>query len=170
MHVVLEPVQDSGCIISHDGYNVRPEDAVEARFAFGNGFFGMRAVRSVRSKFSASRDTNHSVMRKPTASLRYLTLLLPLLLATCAAPTQWKKAGVDDATIAKDTSACRVAARDEALRRYPYAFSGSPSLGAGGMVVSQQRDDTHRSVVEAASFSSCMQDKGYAQTSSSQSQ
>jgi len=123
----------------------------------------------IRSKFNASRDTDHSVMRYPTATLRYLALLLPLLLATCAAPTHWKKVGVDDATIAKDTSDCRVAAREEALRRYPNAFSGSPSLGAGGMVVSQQRDDTHRSVVEAASFNSCMQDKGYEQTSSSQS-
>jgi hypothetical protein len=96
------------------------------------------------------------------AILRHPALLLPVLLATCAAPTQWKKAGVDDATIAKDASDCRVAARDEALRRYPYAFGGSPSLGAGGMVVSQQRDDTHRAVVESASFNSCMQDKGYA--------
>jgi hypothetical protein len=48
---------------------------------------------------------------------RRATLLLPVLLATCAAPTQWKKAGVDDVTIAKVTSDCRVAARDEALRR-----------------------------------------------------
>ena len=102
----------------------------------------------------------------PMVIRRHLVLLLPLLLATCAAPTQWKKAGADDATMAKDTSACRVAARDEALRRYPYAFSGSPSLGAGGMVVSQQRDDTHRAVVESASFNSCMQDKGYAPPSS----
>ena len=101
----------------------------------------------------------------PMVIRRHLALLLPLLLATCAAPTYWKKAGVDGATIAKDTSDCRVAAREEALRRYPNAFSGSPSLGAGGMVVSQQRDDTQRSVVEAASFNSCMQDKGYAQTS-----
>jgi trehalose/maltose hydrolase-like predicted phosphorylase len=47
MHDVLEPVQDSGWILSHDGYNVQSESAVESRFAFGNGFLGMRAARSV---------------------------------------------------------------------------------------------------------------------------
>jgi hypothetical protein len=105
-----------------------------------------------------------------TATRKYFALLLPMLLATCATPTQWKKAGADDATIAKDTSDCRVAAREEALRRYPYASSAPASLGASGTVASQQRDDTHRSVVEAASFSSCMQGKAYALTSSPQSQ
>ena len=102
----------------------------------------------------------------PMVMRRQFALLLPLLLATCAAPKQWKKAGVGVATTAQDTSDCRAAARDDVLRRYPNAFSGSPSLGAGGMVVSQHRDDTHRSAVEAASFNSCMQAKGYAPSSS----
>jgi hypothetical protein len=101
------------------------------------------------------------------ATRRYLALLLPLLLATCAAPTPWKKTGADDAMIAKDTADCRVVGRDEALRRYPHGFSG-PALGAGG-IASQQRDDTQRAAVEAASFNSCMQAKGYAPPSSPQS-
>jgi hypothetical protein len=110
----------------------------------------------------ASRDLNHLLMRKPTASLGYLALLLPPLLATCTAPTRWKKAGADAATMAKETADCRVVGREEALRRYPYGFSGP----AGGMVISQQRDDTQRAVVKAASFNSCMQAKGYAPPSS----
>jgi trehalose/maltose hydrolase-like predicted phosphorylase len=47
MHDVLEPMQDSGWVLSHQGYDVLSESAVESRFAFGNGFLGMRAARSV---------------------------------------------------------------------------------------------------------------------------
>ena len=108
-------------------------------------------------------------MENQMATRGHLVLLLPLLLATCAAPTQWKKAGAVDATMAKDTADCRVVGRDEASRRYPYGFGGPASSGPGGMVVSQQRDDTQRAVVEAATFNSCMQAKGYAPTSSPQS-
>jgi hypothetical protein len=43
----LEPTQEPGWVLSHDGYNVLTESAVESRFAFGNGFLGMRAARSV---------------------------------------------------------------------------------------------------------------------------
>src|SRR4029450_5133495 len=43
----LEPTQEPACVLSHDGYNVLTESAVESRFAFGNGFLGMRAARSV---------------------------------------------------------------------------------------------------------------------------
>jgi trehalose/maltose hydrolase-like predicted phosphorylase len=44
---VLDPTQEPGWILSHEGYNVLSESAVESRFAFGNGFLGMRAARSV---------------------------------------------------------------------------------------------------------------------------
>jgi trehalose/maltose hydrolase-like predicted phosphorylase len=44
---VLEPTQDPGWVLRHDGYNVLTESGVESRFAFGNGFLGMRAARSV---------------------------------------------------------------------------------------------------------------------------
>ena len=47
MHDALEPTQDPGWILSHEGYNVLTESAVESRLAFGNGFLGMRAARSV---------------------------------------------------------------------------------------------------------------------------
>src|SRR5262249_36983195 len=33
--------------LSHDGYDVLSESAIESRLAFGNGFLGMRAARSV---------------------------------------------------------------------------------------------------------------------------
>jgi trehalose/maltose hydrolase-like predicted phosphorylase len=44
---VLEPTQDPGWVLSHEGYNVLTESALESSFAFGNGFLGMRAARSV---------------------------------------------------------------------------------------------------------------------------
>ena len=47
MHEALQPTQDSGWVLSHEGYNVLTESAVESRLAFGNGFLGMRAARSV---------------------------------------------------------------------------------------------------------------------------
>src|SRR6516164_993073 len=47
MHDTLEATQDPGWVLSHEGYNVLSESAVESRFAFGNGLLGMRAARSV---------------------------------------------------------------------------------------------------------------------------
>src|SRR5690348_13483163 len=43
----LEPTQDSGWVLTHEGYNVLTENAVESRFALGNGFLGVRASRPV---------------------------------------------------------------------------------------------------------------------------
>jgi trehalose/maltose hydrolase-like predicted phosphorylase len=43
----LQPTQDPDWVLSHEGYNVLTESAVESRFAFGNGFLGMRAARSI---------------------------------------------------------------------------------------------------------------------------
>ena len=40
MHEALEPSQDPGWLLSHEGYNVLTESAVESRLAFGNGFLG----------------------------------------------------------------------------------------------------------------------------------
>ena len=37
----LQPTQDPSWVLSHEGYNVLTERAVESRFAFGNGFLGM---------------------------------------------------------------------------------------------------------------------------------
>jgi trehalose/maltose hydrolase-like predicted phosphorylase len=47
MHEALEPTQDLGWLLTHEGYNVLSESALESRLAFGNGFLGMRAARSV---------------------------------------------------------------------------------------------------------------------------
>ena len=47
MHEALEPTQDIGWVLSHEGYNELTEDAVESRLAIGNGFLGVRAARSV---------------------------------------------------------------------------------------------------------------------------
>ena len=43
----LQPTRDPDWVLSHEGYNVLTESAVESRFAFGNGFLGMRAARSI---------------------------------------------------------------------------------------------------------------------------
>src|SRR6185312_14429051 len=43
----FQPTTAPGWILSHDGYSVLTESAVESRFAFGNGFLGMRAARAV---------------------------------------------------------------------------------------------------------------------------
>jgi len=47
MHEPMVSTQDSGWVLSHEGYNVLTESALESRFALGNGFLGMRAARSV---------------------------------------------------------------------------------------------------------------------------
>ena len=47
MHEALQPTQDPGWVLTHEGYNVLTENAVESRFALGNGFLGMRASRPV---------------------------------------------------------------------------------------------------------------------------
>src|SRR5262249_32762292 len=47
MHEALEPTQDPGWLLSHQGYNVLTESAVESGLALGNGFLGIRAARSV---------------------------------------------------------------------------------------------------------------------------
>ncbi len=44
---MLETPADTNWILRHEGYNVLTESALESRFAFGNGFLGMRAARSV---------------------------------------------------------------------------------------------------------------------------
>jgi trehalose/maltose hydrolase-like predicted phosphorylase len=47
MMEALEPTRDPGWVLTHEGYNVLTENAVESRFALGNGFLGMRASRPV---------------------------------------------------------------------------------------------------------------------------
>jgi trehalose/maltose hydrolase-like predicted phosphorylase len=47
MHEALQLTQDPGWVLSHEGYDVLTENAVESRFALGNGFLGIRASRPV---------------------------------------------------------------------------------------------------------------------------
>ena len=47
MHEVMQPIRDPGWVLTHEGYDVLTENAVESRFALGNGFLGMRASRPV---------------------------------------------------------------------------------------------------------------------------
>jgi hypothetical protein len=51
MHEALEPTQDTGWVLSHEGYNVLTESSIEPRFACGKGFcqgpFQQQAVRLV---------------------------------------------------------------------------------------------------------------------------
>ena len=43
----LQRMEEPSWVLSHQGYNVLTERAVESRFAFGNGFLDMRAARSI---------------------------------------------------------------------------------------------------------------------------
>ena len=47
MREAFEPTPGSGWVLTHRGYSVLTESAVESRFAIANGFLGMRAARSV---------------------------------------------------------------------------------------------------------------------------
>jgi trehalose/maltose hydrolase-like predicted phosphorylase len=47
MREALEPTKIPNWVLSHEGYDVLSESAIESRLAFGNGFLGMRAARSV---------------------------------------------------------------------------------------------------------------------------
>jgi hypothetical protein len=92
--------------------------------------------------------------------------LIAIGLAACSppspsgpSPAAWQKPGTDRPTIDGDTAACRAAAQAEALRQYPYR-AGIPA-GAGGMVATQQHDDTNRATVEAVQFNDCMTARGY---------
>src|SRR5947209_7682693 len=47
MHDVMQPTQGAEWVLTHEGYNVSTESAVESRFALANGFLGVRGARSV---------------------------------------------------------------------------------------------------------------------------
>jgi HAD superfamily hydrolase (TIGR01509 family) len=47
MHGAFEPTRERGWVLTHRGYSVLTESAVESRFALSNGFLGMRAARPV---------------------------------------------------------------------------------------------------------------------------
>jgi len=74
--------------------------------------------------------------------------------------TTWKKAGVDNATIASDTATCRAAAQQQASRFYPHT-SGNPGMSGAGMISAQQAANTDRNSAEIEIFNDCMQGRGY---------
>src|SRR5215472_9030307 len=45
MREMIRAKHDPAWVLSHEGHNVLTENAVESRFALGNGFLGMRASR-----------------------------------------------------------------------------------------------------------------------------
>jgi trehalose/maltose hydrolase-like predicted phosphorylase len=47
MHDEMQPTRDPLWVVDHEGYSVLTENAVESRFALGNGFLGARGSRSV---------------------------------------------------------------------------------------------------------------------------
>ena len=96
-------------------------------------------------------------------------LVLPMVFVACAAPPaeRWTKSGAGDAATTADMSECRDAAQQQAVRRYPYGFSG-PSMSASGTVLSQQSDETNRSIVAKSFFDDCMENKGYARATAKQ--
>lgn len=92
-----------------------------------------------------------------------IVLAVSLGVAACggAAPgTTWKKAGVDDATVASDTATCRAAAQQQAARLYPHS-GGNPAMTGAGMIASQQAANTDRNSAEIQIFNDCMQGRGY---------
>jgi len=101
--------------------------------------------------------------------MRSITLLAMLALIGhstlgCSAPEStpatWQKPGADEQTVARDTTNCRTLAQAEALRQYPYGV-GSTSIGAAGVVASQQQTDSNRIIVETGRFNDCMAGRGY---------
>ena len=93
--------------------------------------------------------------------MRPLALVVAILgIAGCniSAAGSWQKQGADDATIARDMSACRDVARGEASQRNPYQL-GSPV--PFGMPSVQQSDALSRTTYEAERLEACMQGRGY---------
>jgi trehalose/maltose hydrolase-like predicted phosphorylase len=47
MHDALQLTPDHRWVLTHKGYDIQSESVIESRFAFGNGFMGMRAARCI---------------------------------------------------------------------------------------------------------------------------
>ena len=101
-------------------------------------------------------ENHNTTMRK------ILSFLLPMLLAACAAPSHWVKAGADDAKTDLDRAECRKAAEQQAFRQggtpFPYADSwyGRPATSAQPPSV-----ETDRLGVENKLAAFCMRSRGY---------
>jgi hypothetical protein len=93
---------------------------------------------------------------------RLIALALSFAFTACGgpAPGSWKKAGVDDATLASDTQLCRASAQQQASRLYPHT-SANPAMAGAGMIAAQQAANTDRNSAEIEIFNDCMQAKGY---------
>jgi len=91
-----------------------------------------------------------------------LLMLLPVGVASCAAPASpaWQKPGASEIVVAKDAAECRDTAEQEAELRYPRGFA-TPTLGAPGLAMAQQRDNTDRANAVTAALNACMRERGY---------
>ena len=85
--------------------------------------------------------------------LRALPVLFVLTLAACSAPTRWEKTGSDVKATADDLSACRHAARNDALAAQP----GPRTFALRDWVYY----DSGRTYSESRLTGSCMKHKGY---------
>jgi hypothetical protein len=109
--------------------------------------------------------------RRPSVLVLAFTLAacLAASLAACTSggpgpsAKAWTKAGADEATTTRDSSDCRAVAKQEADRRYPHGFS-IQTAGPAAMAMTQQHEETSRSLAEVEAFDRCMRGKGYAQT------
>jgi len=93
-----------------------------------------------------------------TAALRLFALSLALALAACG-QVRWHKPDTDDAALANDLAACRVAARDAMMRLYgpPQPQMGSGHLG--GAPIDPSPAD--RQIREQQAVGKCMREQGY---------
>ena len=91
-----------------------------------------------------------------------LLLLLPTAVASCAAPASlsWQKPGASESVVAKDEAECHDTAQQEAELRYPRGFA-TPTLGAPGLAMAQQRDNTDRANAVTTALNACMRERGY---------
>jgi hypothetical protein len=100
---------------------------------------------------------------------KVLPVLLMLGVAACATPMRWDKPGATDQMVAADTTACRQAAQQEAMRYYPfgyYPWGFGPSvygMHRGNWMLWQMRQDSDRFLAENRLTNFCMRTKGYEQ-------
>jgi hypothetical protein len=106
--------------------------------------------------FSSSVAPDHI-----TAMRKVLTVILALSAVACGPAMRWEKPGVDDKTTADDLIGCRLAARDEVEREFPFYYPW-PSYPTRHPIY-WQRAELDRSYGESRLTSFCMRNKGYAQ-------
>ena len=93
-----------------------------------------------------------------SAASRLFAISLALALVACGA-VRWTKPGSDDATLANDLAACRVAAHDAIMRMYGPPQPAFSSAQTAGAPVEPSLAD--RQMREQQAVGKCMREKGY---------